>query len=566
VLNRPISGLLIPLALAALLSFSGIAAAQTDPVAEARSAIAAGDYARAASMLSTTITTQPSADAYMYLGIALAHTREWERAEDTFLEGASRYPQDPRFHNELAGVYIEANDLDRARESLTRALAIDPQNKYALDLRATIDMTTGNVRAALDGWNKDGHPIVGDILHNTHLEFENWVVGKALAFETDDILKYSKWRTTESRLRKTEIFATVSLDIEPTVQPDRYTAVVRTSPKTNSTQQLVIPLLEAAFFENPSIHWWNVRNSAVSVDASYRFAANRHRAVAGVQIPLPLPGLVFWETQGIFRSERWDISRPGKDTGFDSRFLFQSTGMRAMFKHIPNYRVELGAGFEYRNRTVHGSQPDLVLDSRNSGKLLFEATVLPADERYRSRVHAEAFVARKSLPGDLNYTGGTVEWNNRYTFEGRREIGVEVTLKGGASGGTLPIDDYFVVGLDQNPDNLLRGHNSVSSRGHYGHAPMGTGFVLVNTTVDRRMARVPFFNVLNEPFLDFKWQVFVDSAKTYDRSRVFDQSKILVDVGAGFRVESASRAFNVIYGRSLRDGTGTLAAYVQQRW
>ena len=559
-------GLVVSLALVALLSFAGIAAAQTDPVAEARGAIAAGDYARAASLLSATIGRQPSADAYMYLGIALAHTREWKRAEDTFLEGAGRYPQDPRFHNELAGVYIQANDLERARESLNRALAIDPQNKYALDLRATIDMTTGDVRAALDGWNEDGHPIVGDILHNSHVEFENWVVGKALAFKTDDVLKYSQWRTTESRLRGTEIFATVNLDIEPTVQPDRYTAVVRTAPKTNSTQQLAIPLLEAAIFEHPSVHWWNVGNSALTLDASYRFATNRHRAATGVRVPVPLPGLVFVETEGIFRSERWDISRPAKDTGFDSRFLFQSTGFRAEFKHIPHYRVELGAGFEYRNRTVHGSQPDLVLDSRNSGKLLFEATFLPADEQYRSRVHAEAFLARKAFPGDLDYTGGTVEWNNRYTFEGRREVGVEVTLKGGASGGNLPIDDYFVIGLDENPSNLLRGHNSVSSRGHFGHAPMGTGFVLVNTTVDRRMARVPFFNVLNVPFLDFKWQVFVDSAKTFDRSRVFDQSKILVDVGAGFRVESATRAFNFIYGRSLRDGTGTFTAYVQQRW
>jgi hypothetical protein len=128
------------------------------------------------------------------------------------------------------------------------------------------------------------------------------------------------------------------------------------------------------------------------------------------------------------------------------------------------------------------------------------------------------------------------------------------------------VDDYFVLGLDQNPQNPLRGHHAVSRRGHYGHSPMGTGFVLVNTTVDRRLARVPFFNVFNVPFLDFKWQVFIDGAKTFDRARVFDQEKILFDVGAGFRMESGTRAFNLTYGRSLRDGTGTFAAYVQQRW
>jgi hypothetical protein len=95
---------------------------------------------------------------------------------------------------------------------------------------------------------------------------------------------------------------------------------------------------------------------------------------------------------------------------------------------------------------------------------------------------------------------------------------------------------------------------------------MGTGFVLMNTTVDRRLIRVPFFNVLNLPYLDFKGLVFLDGARTYDRARVFEQGKILVDVGAGFRLETESRSLNLTYGRSLRDGTGTLGAYIQQRW
>jgi tetratricopeptide (TPR) repeat protein len=546
--------------------FGATVAAQTDPVVEARSAIAAGDYPRASSLLSTAIAQRPSADAYVYLAIAYAHTREWKRAEDTLLEGAGRYPQDPRFHNELAGVYLSANDLDRARQSLNRTLAIDPENKYAVDLLATIDMSTGNPKAALTSWNKLGRPVVGEILHNTHLEYENWVVGPSLDFKSGDILRFSQWRTTEARLRATRIFTTVNIDIEPTPQPDNYNAVIRTSVKANTRQQLALPLLEAVVFKRPSIHWWNVRDSGISVGASYRFSTNRHRAEAEVLTPLPLPGLAFLEAEGIFRSERWDISRPARDTGYDSRFRFESTGFRAFVKHIPHYRFEFGYGIEYRNRTVHGSQPGLMLDSRNSGKLLFRGTVLPNDGRYRSRIDVQGFVARKFLPGNLDYSGVTVEWNHRYTFPGRKEVGVEVTLKGGGSRGALPIDDYYVVGLDRSSGNLLRGHHSVSSRGHYGHAPMGTGFVLMNTTVDRRLIRVPFFNVLNLPYLDFKGLVFLDGARTYDRARVFEQGKILVDVGAGFRLETESRSLNLTYGRSLRDGTGTLGAYIQQRW
>src|SRR6187431_1116381 len=88
------------LRLALLLMIARNAWAQTDALSEARAAMAAGEYPRAANLLSAAIGTQPSADAYVYLGISYGHMREWMRAEDTLKEGAARYPQDPRFHNE----------------------------------------------------------------------------------------------------------------------------------------------------------------------------------------------------------------------------------------------------------------------------------------------------------------------------------------------------------------------------------------------------------------------------------------------------------------------------------
>ena len=69
-----------------------------------------------------------------------------------------------------------------------------------------------------------------------------------------------------------------------------------------------------------------------------------------------------------------------------------------------------------------------------------------------------------------------------------------------------------------------------------------------------------------EPYLELRWQVFVDGGKTFDRARVFEQGNFHVDIGAGFKIETQTRSFNLTYGRSLRDGTGALGAYVQQRW
>jgi hypothetical protein len=95
---------------------------------------------------------------------------------------------------------------------------------------------------------------------------------------------------------------------------------------------------------------------------------------------------------------------------------------------------------------------------------------------------------------------------------------------------------------------------------------MGTSFTVVNATYDRLIRRLPLFNVLNFPYVDLKWLVFVDGGRTFDRADIFEEGKFLVDVGGGFKLETPTRTFNLTYGRSLRDGTGTLAAYMGRRW
>jgi len=539
---------------------------QVDPLSEAKAAMARGEYAQASNLLSATIRTDPSADAYVYLGISYAHTREWMRAEETLKEGSNRYPKDPRFHNELAGVYLAANDLDRARQSLQDALSVDPDNKYATDLLATVDMSMGKVKDALGAWNRDGRPVVGDILHNSHDYFENWTVAKASAFQTGETLTWGKWKTTEARLRATDIYANVGLEIEPTPSPDNYTAVIRTVPKANGSGQFVIPLMETLFFQDPSFHVWNIRNTAATISGSYRFATNRHRGQVGILAPLPLPGILFFEAIGTFRSERWDLAESASDPAIDHRFYFQSTGVRAMIRHIPHHRLELGVGYEYRNRTSNGSQPGLAIDNRNTGKLLAETSILPVDGRLRSRIHAEGFAAREEILSDMKYSGGTVEWNNRYQVDEEGKNFVELTVKAGTSRGDLPVDDYFALGVRQHTVNFLRGHNQVDSDGHFGSGAMGTSFGLFNASFERMIRRLPFFNVLNFPYVDLKWIAFVDGARTYDRADVFKEGKVLVDVGGGFKLETATRTFNLTYGKALRDEGWTFAAYLGQRW
>jgi len=534
-------------------------------VEEARQAIERGENVRAVNILSAALAERPTAYTYLYLGIAYRNMKEYPKAEDAFTEGSRRFPDNPRFHYELANLFIENNDVESARSELRRALLVDPGNSEASDLLATIDMSEGEVQSALRAWNKSGRPIVDDILHNYYLTFGSWVVREAVAFNPIGVLHYDEWKTTESRLFETGNFTKVGLDIEPIGVPDHYNAIIRTTTKTNTLSGLAFDLFKGLPVATSYLNLWNIGNSGITFNGNFRWDTDRRRAEGRLKIPIPLPGLLHLELGNTWRSERWDLSPNIRPQARDrARFNYKANSMRLYLKHIPHYRVEIGAGLEYRNRAASGDLPELFTDSRNTAKFTADINLRLADGRYQNRLRFEGFAARRSILGDTNFSGGVAELNNRFMLAKDSRTYFDWTLKGGTSRGGLPVEDYFVLGLDSNPRNPLRGH-AAAEHGRYGRGPMGTDFVLLNFDVNRRLATLPFFNTFNIPFLTVKWEVFFDGAKTFDRNRIFQQGKLWLDTGAGLRFETPTHSFNLVYGRSLRDGTGVLFGYVERR-
>ena len=87
----------------------------------------------------------------------------------------------------------------------------------------------------------------------------------------------------------------------------------------------------------------------------------------------------------------------------------------------------------------------------------------------------------------------------------------------------------------------------------------------MNTDLERHLATIPLFNILNLPFVTVKWNLFLDGAKTWDRNRVFQPSRLLLDTGGGLRFQTPTHSFNLVYGRSLREGKNVLYGYVERR-
>lgn len=532
----------------------------------AREAIDKGEYGRAINILSDDIAKNPTPDAYLYLASAYNKVKEFPKAEDTFKEGSRRYPKDTRFHNALADLYLEYNDREGAKSELKQSLVVDPNNSYASDLLATIDMSEGEVQSALRSWNKSGRPVINDILNNYYLTFSSWVVRDGVAFHPAGVLKYSQWKTTESRLFETDNFSNVGLEIEPTVVPDQYNAVVRTTAKVNSLGSFLFGLSKGAAWETSYVDLWNVANGGLNFNGNYRYDTNRRRVEGRLKIPAPLAGLLHLEIGSNWRAERWDVSqsiRPALKS--KAQFDYKATAMWFGIKNIPHYRVEIGAGVEYRNRYAKGNLPQLYTNSLNVAEFQAELSLKLIDRVYQNRLHLEGFGARRSLLGDANFSGGTAELNNRVTLSRDTRTSLDWTLKGGTSRGLLPVEDYFQIGLDnENPKNILRGH-PIERNGRYGFGPMGSDFALLNTDVERRLATVPFFNTFNIPFVVVKWNLFFDGAKTWDRNHVFQDSELLLDTGGGVRFETPSHSLNLVYGRSLREGKNTVFAYFERR-
>jgi outer membrane protein assembly factor BamA len=533
---------------------------------EARDAIDKGQYVRAVNILSSVLATNPTPDAYLYLGDVYNRMKEFQKAEDSLKEGSRRFPQDSRLHNQLADLYLEYNDRDAAKSELKRTLVVDPNNNYASDLLATIDMSEGEVQSALRSWNQSQRPVINDILHNYYLSFSSWVVRDAVAFHPSGVLKYSQWKTTEARLFETDNFANVGLEIEPTVVPDQYNAIVRTTARKNSPASFLFGLFKGAPFETSYADLWNIGNSGMNFNGNYRYDTNRRRAEGRVKMPAPLMGLLHLELDSNWRAERWDISQPVRpELRSNARFDYRATATRFRIKNIPHYRVELAAGFEYRNRYAKGNLPQLYTDNRKVAEFQFEVNLKPVDRVYQNRLHLEGFGARRSLLGDANFTGGVAELDNRVTLSRDTRTSLDWTAKAGTSRGALPVEDYFLLGLDyENPRNILRGHTT-EAHGRYGHGPMGTDFALLNTDLERRLATLPFFNTFNIPFMVVKWDLFFDAAKTWDRNRIFQPSKLLLDTGGGIRFETPTHSLNLIYGRSIRDGKNIVFAYFERR-
>lgn len=536
-----------------------------DPVARARQAITTTDYLEAIRILTAEVEDNPSADAYLYLGLSHANLDQYDRALEVFDEGRTLYPGDSRFLAETAGVHLARRNTDLASQALEEAIEINPADGYTADLLASLRMSEGEVSRALDIWNGVGQPRIESTFQNFAPGFLDRVAPRAVTFGMGDLLTYAGWKTTEQRMFATRLYSNVGIEIEPAPVDDRYNAIVRTTARTNSRAQFLWNLLREAPFDETHLNFNDVGGSAIGWRSSFRWDKDRRRLRGRLVIPLPLPGVPVLELYDTWRSERWDVRdtlRPDP-TPYGWLFDYKSNTFGARLEAIPDYRVAVRAGFEYRNRDATGTLTSLDLDSRNTGVISGGITIRPIDRRLRNQIRVDGFIARDSILGDFDFSGGALVVANRIEFGERADSAFNFSVTGGTTRGELPFDHYFILGMGSVATHDLRGHVA-SDQGHYGHAPMGTDFVLMKSDVERRLMTVPLLGFAGIPFIEVHGMAFYDAARVFDRRRVFMQDDVFHDFGAGLRFETPTTTFTVLYGRDSTGGNNIIYGFVER--
>lgn len=131
-------------ALAAALLFSATAAF-AGPADEARTLMAQGQYAQALQKLDQHLAKNPQdAEARFSRGIALTKLNRTGDAMKVFTDLTRDYPQLPEPYNNLAVLYAQQGDYEKARDALEAALATHPSY-------ATAHENLGDIYAALAG-------------------------------------------------------------------------------------------------------------------------------------------------------------------------------------------------------------------------------------------------------------------------------------------------------------------------------------------------------------------------------------------------------------------------------
>jgi hypothetical protein len=266
------------------------------------------------------------------------------------------------------------------------------------------------------------------------------------------------------------------------------------------------------------------------------------------------------------RKENWDVTRAliisGTTTDSPQAFRFETVKAGAQLTRIlgPDWRWTSGVQFSDRRFSHLAVDPAFASDFLRDGPALkyfteFIGTPLRLPEHRlvtATTLHFSTGKQRSSSSGKSFTTvaaGARTQYLPQATGD---DYAVCAQFRAGKTFGDAPLDELFILGVERDSDLWLRAH-AATRNGRKGSAPIGRGFALINTELDK--------NIYDAGFLRIKAGPFLDAGRAYDASPALGSGMWLVDAGVQLKLTVFGAAgVTLSYGRGLRDGRSALYA------
>jgi tetratricopeptide (TPR) repeat protein len=490
-----------------------------------------------------------TADSLLKEGLSEAHAGQFEAAAQLFRRGSLLYPADQRFLLELAGVAYRRKDNRAAKAYLRRALRLASLDPYGNDFLATLYLLDGNLAAALQCWNRIDKPLIQDVVFAPMPALDPILRERAVEISGGQIFTLNRLYATEANLDRLDIFAHSQFELAPR-EDQRFDLTLRVSEVSQPFGRWLgrlLPIVRGLPYETVDFDRYNIGERAINLTSIVRWDSNKRRIGAELAAPWRLNPQLRYRLLFGARDERWDLAgtalsdlkmqrmEAGGDLimGLNDRLTW-TTGLRIARRRFEN--DDSNPVFRRGWTVTERNRIDYQLWRWPERRVHVDAT----GDLDAGRVLTGASSPFATVTGDLSGTWLPEAKGDRWTVSAR--------LRSGKTWGSVPFDQFFMLGMERDNDLWFRG-DSGDRDGRKGNAPLGTEYALAQIEIDRTLWEFPFVKIQAGPFFDF--------GQISGPSNQFGSHGWRPATGIEAKIATTGRVtWALVYGRDLRTGRG----------
>jgi len=504
-----------------------------------------------------------NADSDLNRGIALFRSGNVDQAQSELAAAAQRYPADPRFPLELAGLAYRTKNMGAAKSYLRASLRLDPRNEYGNEFLAMLYFAENNLPAALRYWNRVNKPFIQELRFDPEPRLPTLLKERAFAISGGQVFTGDRLDTTEANLDRLGIFASTKFDL--TLRPDqRFDLTFRSAESGQSAGGWlgrVLPFARGLPYQALHFDRYNIGQQALNFTSLGRWDPNKRRAFLSLSGPLQLNPRLKFRTAIDARDETWDLSTTyyGQNNTLEALVL-RKVEAGGELEYGLNGRLAWTSGLWVTRRGFQNEGQEQTFASSWSflldNSLSYQLLAVP-ERRFRVDAKGRVKAGRVLTAAPSRLLKLETSLNGIWLPQAKGDdVQVDFRAAGGTIIGRAPFDELYILGMERDNDLWLRGHAGTRD-GRKGSAPLGKDFTLFQSSVTRTVFKLPFVRFQAGPFFDL--------GRAGDPSGNFGSRGWMTDAGIQLKVRVlGGLTWTAVYGRNLRDRGGVFYTAVSR--